>query len=395
METNCSRTQHHRRFVENANTTASFAIVDIKRSQDDTRTDSNDFYFALNHPYHSFNIGHLLWDDVLAFFSLYDRLIGSDSIPNKNGNDLIIPFFVELPNERARTNYNGSDQFWRCSPGNPVKWHNCVKMFRRVYTAFTGIATDKCSGDLVRTGSWLHGDKPIGEWNGHAKNDSCLDLDEEERQRHLNRNRLVDKDGVDINADYVMIPNVLAGAGRLGYFACNQDCSLGRSRESYRFRNYVYQNILAAESYDYDPESKTRAGYIVFSQSVYSSRPDLVSNFENEIKESIQLYGKDVVKVVDLAKMTMKDQVLLLDETAVLITNHGGISSATIFLPRGSAALIYWHKTKMDNQWNEAAGYFRPVFIGVEERPFLNRTMAIIDEQLRKTRVEWSAKKTP
>ena len=97
-----------------------------------------------------------------------------------------------------------------------------------------------------------------------------------------------------------------------------------------------------------------------------------------------------MVKVVDLATLSMKDQVLLLDETAVLVTNHGGIASASIFLPRGSAVLVYWHDKKQhDHPWFQSAGYFRPIFFGVDERPFLNRTMAIMDHQLRQTRIEW------
>ena len=371
---------------------ASFAILGIRYNEDDQDA-KKDFYFSLYRAIHSFNIGHLLWDDLLTNFAQYDRLVAGSESDSSHHKDLIIPFFVELANNKKRKNYGGNDPLWRCSLTNHQKWVNCVKMYKRVYAAFTGIAADQCSGDLLRTGNWLHGDEAIGIWPYKPKNDSCLELDSKQREDHLNRNRLVGSDGGDTNAKFVMIRNVLAGGGRSGTFACNKDCSLGRGREYYRFRNYLFQNILLYTGRKkYDAESKKRVGHILFSISAYSSRPDQVYNFENEIKESIQRFGEEMVKVVNLATLSMKDQVLLLDKTAVLVTNHGGISSAFIFLPRGSAVLVYWHgKFKKDIMWFNSAGYFRPIFVGVDERLFLNRTMAIIDHQLRQTSIEWQS----
>ena len=62
----------------------------------------------------------------------------------------------------------------------------------------------------------------------------------------------------------------------------------------------------------------------------------------------------------------------------------------SIFLPRGASAIVFWHGRKMDHHWYESAGYFRSVYVGFDERPFLNRTMAILDDELEKTRIEWA-----
>jgi hypothetical protein len=108
-----------------------FAIVDVKGNKNRSK---NKVYFALYHPFHSMNIGHLLWDDLLATFSLYDRLIGGEiGNDDDNGlqNDQIIPFFVELPNANEGTNFHGNDDLYRCSPANWIKWQHCVKMYKR------------------------------------------------------------------------------------------------------------------------------------------------------------------------------------------------------------------------------------------------------------------------
>jgi hypothetical protein len=371
-----------------------FAVVEA------TEKSSSNFYLTLYHPFHSFNIGHLLWDDIESVFSLYDRLVGYEtplsSSSNSIADDLIIPFHVEIPNGKKARNYGGGDPFYRCSPANHVKYNKCTKMYRRVFGNFTGILVDKCSGDLLRSGNWLMGDEAIGVWHTHPKNDSCLEQEPNLLQDHAKRNRLVDDAGLEIKAEFAMVPNVLAGAAGLGHYSCHGDCQAGRSREHYRFRNYFSRNILLStgESYDnFEPRKRNdKAGYILFSLSgSKASRQEEIHHFKDEIRLCIERYGDGVVKALDLSTLSMKDQVLLLNQTAVLITNHGGVGIAAAFLPFGSAALIFWHHgAKMDHHWYESAGYFRPVFVGPEERPFLNRTMAIIDGQLKETRTEWS-----
>jgi hypothetical protein len=74
------------------------------------------------------NIGHFIWDDLLALFSLLARfgIEQDDSI-------IAVPFFVELRTRMRkgkRKNYGGRDHLWRCNPTNVVKWAKCVKLFR-------------------------------------------------------------------------------------------------------------------------------------------------------------------------------------------------------------------------------------------------------------------------
>jgi beta-galactosidase/beta-glucuronidase len=60
------------------------------------------------------------------------------------------------------------------------------------------------------------------------------------------------------------------------------------------------------------------------------------------------------------------------------------------FLPAGASAIVYWHgEMRFDQTFYESAGYFRPVWLSEHERPFLNRTMAIIEREVEKTALRY------
>ena len=74
-----------------------------------------------------------------------------------------------------------------------------------------------------------------------------------------------------------------------------------------------------------------------------------------------------------------------------MVTNHGGGSAVSIFLPRGAAAIVFWHGNFIyDHHWYESAGYIRPVWVGVAERKWTNHTMSLIDNQVVKASIEWN-----
>jgi len=55
-------------------------------------------YFLIFHPFHSFNFGHLLWDDILSLFSLLDLF----SLTNEAMFAHTVPFFVENFNKKTK-----------------------------------------------------------------------------------------------------------------------------------------------------------------------------------------------------------------------------------------------------------------------------------------------------
>ena len=112
--------------------------------------------------------------------------------------------------------------------------------------------------------------------------------------------------------------------------------------------------------------------------------------FEEEIKLANAKYGEEVVKVVDMATISMQEQAALVSNSAVLLTNHGGGSVVSVFLPVGASAIVFWHgPRRLDHKFYESAGYFRPVWLSEHERPYLNRTMAIIERGMEKTALRY------
>jgi hypothetical protein len=326
--------------------------------------------FLLYQPFHSRNFGHLMWDDVHSLFALLD-LFGLD----QDDSLVHVPFFVERPDEKLGQpstrvkNFGGSDPFWRCSPWNSVKWNKCVQTYKKFYAELLGVRPD-CSGDVMRTGNWLRGEDAIGEWKDHPK-EKCKDRPE--------RTNLPPTD-----TEYILLPNVLAGTGRLGS-GCDGDCSLGSGARYYRFRRFLLHKMFGPQR-ACELASKPPVGYITFSLPGNSSRPGLVYFFEEEIKLATQKYGADAVRVVDMAKMTLQEQAELVANSAVMLTNHGGGSAVSVFLPTGSGILVFWHgNSRMDHAVYESAGYLRPIWVSEAERPYVNRTMALIEREVEKT----------
>jgi hypothetical protein len=319
--------------------------------------------FLLYQSFHAMNIGHLVWDDLLSLFSMLDLFDMQDDLKLQ-----AIPLLVEL---------KGEDKLWRCTPSNWRKYELCVKAYRKFYPTLFGIATD-CSGDILRTGNWLQGEAKIGTWHNHPK-EACPSSTDVGR-------------GDNFQASYVLLPQVLVGTGRLNNFGCEDDCGIGRGPQFYRFRNFMMRNLFG--SLESCLKNKQQpAGYITFSLSVNSSRPEQIYHFVKEIELARAIYGDDKVKAVNMASLSMQGQADLVRNSAVLLSNHGGVSASSVFLSRGSSVLLYWHGDKRyDHSFFESAGYFRTTWIGENERSYVNRTMALIAKEMELFSFEWLSK---
>jgi hypothetical protein len=109
---------------------------------------------------------------------------------------------------------------------------------------------------------------------------------------------------------------------------------------SNRFRNFLLRKLFGPQQ-SCEFASKPPVGYITFSLPVGSSRPDLVYSFGEEIALAKLKYGDDAVRVVDMANTTLHDQAELVLNSAVLLTNHGGGSVVSLFVPVGSTAIAF------------------------------------------------------
>lgn len=303
--------------------------------------------FTLYLPSYSFNLGHLVFDDLLSIFSMlhfFGYALDTDSQP--------IPFFVERPNEELGINFGSRDPFWRCHPDHAARWSKCVQLWSRVYPSLLGVTPDPKTGDIMRTGNWMRGSAAIGEYD--IKTSSTLDIQ-----------KLNDSNSLQFG-DYVLLPTVVYGPGRLANWACKGECSIGRGLWLWEFRRYLIGNVLGQYSALHEPRNQ---GLITFSLPVGTTHADKVTHFEDVVEEARKVFGSQRVKVVDMATLTMKEQVELVRVSAVYITNHGGGSASAVFLPRGATLIIYHgigrkgEPKMLDRHFWNSLGYARVLWV--------------------------------
>jgi hypothetical protein len=75
--------------------------------------------------------------------------------------------------------------------------------------------------------------------------------------------------------------------------------------------------------------------------------------------------------------------------SAVYITNHGGVGATSIFVQQKTSVFVYWHGLqRMDENYYESA-LFRTTWIGSKGRPYLNATMQLIDAEVERVALDW------
>jgi hypothetical protein len=93
----------------------------------------------------------------------------------------------------------------------------------------------------------------------------------------------------------------------LDFSGCEGDCSIGRGPQFLRFRPFLLDKLFGPKE-SCEIAEKGPIDYITFSVPVGSSRSTLVSMFDEEIKLAKAKYGEEVVKVVDMATVSMQEQ---------------------------------------------------------------------------------------
>jgi len=309
-----------------------------------------DTYFLLFHPFHGFNFGHMLWDDMLSLFSLMD----SFGLDQEAGISHTLPLFVENYNKKTKENFGGGDGQYRCAPWNYRKYPKCLKFQKRFYPQFLNIETDPCSGDMLRTGNWFQGMGQVGTYKGNPANATCQEqyyLNHAETSSFAAPKTLDSMNAPPPDTEYVLLDHVLAGIGRLAFFGCENDCSIGRGPQWYRYRRFLLQNVWGPSEGCALADSAPK-GYITFSLSLQSTRTDLVWAFTEEFEHAKAVYGEDAVRFVDMSTLTVREQTEVTANSAVYLTNHGGVGATSIFLPKGASVIVFWHGAeRKDTNW--------------------------------------------
>lgn len=352
-------------------------------------------------PFYSFNIGHFLWDDALSLFSMMDLFglkgssiheSGCENKPNENEVDKVFP----LPFYTHEKGFDGiyypcDVSYSRDNASFKQRWEKCTMTYHRMFPSTFRYETHK-TGDILRSGNWLKGEDQ--EWRGFRS-----DAISKNESQHSPAKQLPH------GASFVLVPTVLAGTGRLGQYVCDGDCSIGRAAQFYAFREFLLGNILWPHYNTIQTQKKAEGpdGYITFSLPVGSTRPKEVSFFENMIPIARTLYGEDIVKVVDMAKLSAQEEAMLALDTAVLFVNHGGGSATSIFLPRDASVFLYtaggcgkksnlWcdeGKNHLDSIFYNSNGYVRQQWIEEGDRNNTEKIKALMQREYEQTLDSW------
>lgn len=392
-------------------------------------SEPSNLVFMLYHPFYSFNLGHLLWDDALSLFSMLD-IFGLSSVNNNHrhnhekaaaedeGKKSVVfpmPFYIQAK--------GGGDPHYRCDATSTIpaivdRWNKCMKMYNRVFPSLFRYETRE--GDILRTGNWLKDMSDVQREDKSTKEDvnipSVVAASDKyvenaatsngkskmKEDTHLNDKKNLNQ--LPPGTSYVLVSTVLAGTGRLGQMSCDEDCSIGRASQIFSFRRFLLGNILWPNYNKIEEQKHNPAGYVTFSLPAGSSRPKEVSFFDNIIPIAKELYGEEKVRVVDMATLTMKEEVMLAMDTAVLFANHGGGSATSIFLPRDAGVFLYsagkckrgsemWcdmGRNHYDVVFYGSNGYMRPTWIHENERNDTSKIKDLLEMQVKMTLSSWA-----
>jgi hypothetical protein len=329
--------------------------------------------FVLYLPSYSFNLGHLVFDDLLSIFAMLHMFgYANEQHPQRHQP---IPFFVERPSEALGLHFGSRDPFWRCHPDHADRWSKCIQLWRRIYPSLLGVTPDPRSGDILRTGNWLRGIAAIGEFQTSKLAKLKVGRTTEGNMREDN--------ALPPGPDHVLLPTVIYGPGRLANWACKGECAIGRGLWLWEFRRYLIGNIYGPNTLEATREPPNQ-GYVTISLPAGSTHLDKVTFFEDVIEAAKFRFGADGIKVVDMAKLSLKRQARLVRESAVYLTNHGGGSASALLLPRGATLIIYHgigkqKEPKMLDRhlWN-SLGYARVLWVHPVDHHNVEKSLNLI-----------------
>lgn len=223
-----------------------------------------------------------------------------------------------------------------CQPP-AFRWDVCSKMLHRVMPAFSGVQLPDAATNEFLTVSNL--------FRGIHSDPGSLSVNHEEKEDIL-----------------VRLPLAVAGPGRLAHYACRGDCATMRPGMMYRFRRWIFQNVFGhrlgrrysrnADPAQIDPSSPPLANNktIVVFLPVGNSHEGM-EDFVDIVPALVERYGAELVRAVDMAALSSQEQLRLTGSAAVVLSNVGGGSFTSLFLPRGGTVLLFYQEAL--GRWDE------------------------------------------
>jgi hypothetical protein len=107
----------------------------------------------------------------------------------------------------------------------------------------------------------------------------------------------------------------------------------------YNFRNFMVHNL----GLPLVPPAQTKFRIVL---SAHSSR-DLARDvsFDNQFRHLSNAFPAAAVETVELANLTLKEQVEVVSTTAIFVTTCGGGAMTATFLPRGATLILFYQAT--------------------------------------------------
>ena len=162
----------------------------------------------------------------------------------------------------------------------------------------------------------------------------------------------------DDDATMIRLPLVVAGAGRLAHYGCSGDCTIHRTGRIYRYRRWMFQNLFGNAKGTKLSQLPARKGQITISLPGANTHSD-DEDFSTLIPALQEKYGKDRIKIVVMASLSLQEQVSVASQSHVYLSNSGGGSATSLFLQRGSSLILFHRPKRMDDiDLYSTQGYF-------------------------------------
>ena len=251
---------------------------------------------------YSFNIGHFVFDDAMSLFTLLDYF-GYSEMSRQSYQMIPLPVSI------------GHEPYFRCQ----TRMDSCNKMLSKVMPALLGIA---------------------------FTNDTFL----------LTTDNL---GGVDTSdSEWLLLPTVIVGTGRIAYISCHGDCALHRATQLFRFRRWMFQNLFGEDDGNARADMVATSGIITVALPIGNTHHG-VQSFDEIIPALKARFGDENVRAYDMANLTLQEQAEVVSQTKVFLCNSGGGSASSLFLPRGSSLILYHLRDTMnDKSLYDSVPYF-------------------------------------
>lgn len=123
----------------------------------------------------------------------------------------------------------------------------------------------------------------------------------------------------------------------------------GKGALFYQFRNYMMKNLGIADV------SLNQNNQIQIVLSAHSSNyPERDVSFEDQYDTLSKAFPSASLVTVELATMTLKEQVELVSQSNVFVSTCGGGVMTATFLPRGATLILFYNETGGFNFFNES-----------------------------------------